>query len=61
MVVVVVVEVVVVVVAFFRPWEAFGRTFDHPFHACAFFLSAISSRALIPLLMPGSVHSGSAG
>ena len=39
--------------------------FDLSFLACAFFVVVgkveISSRTLIPLYMPGSVHSGSAG
>ena len=43
---------------FFSP---FGRMFDHSFPAYFFFfLMEISSRTLIPLFMPGLVHSGSA-
>ena len=47
---------------FFLACEDFGRMFDHSFPACAlfFFEVEISSRTLIPLFMPGSVHSGSA-
>ena len=47
---------------FFFACEDFGRMFDHSFPACAFFFfeSEISSRALISLVIPGSVHSGSA-
>ena len=44
-----------------------GRTFDYSFPACGFFLFLfflfeveISSRTLIPLFMPGSVHNDSA-
>ena len=49
---------------FFFACEGLGRIFDHSFSACAFFvlffvLMEISSRALIPLFKPGSVHSGS--
>ena len=48
---------------FFLALEDFGRVFDYSFPACAFsffrsFLE-ISTRTLIPLLRPGSVHSGS--
>ena len=47
---------------FFLTCEDFGRMFNHSFPACAFclFEVEISSRTLIPLFMPGSVHSGSA-
>ena len=49
---------------FFLACENFGRMFDNSFPACAFFFFffkvEIRSHALIPLLMPGSVHSGSA-
>ena len=51
---------------FFLSCEDCGRVFDHLFPACAFFLFfifflvEISSRTLIPLSMPESVHSGSA-
>ena len=45
----------------------FGRMFDHSFPACVlfsfsflFFKVEISSRTLIPVFMPESVHSGSA-
>ena len=43
----------------------FGTMFDHLFPACApppllFFEVEINSRTIIPLFMPGSVHSGSA-
>ena len=40
--------------------EGFWRTFDHFFAACAFlnFLLEISSYTLVPLFIPGSVHSG---
>ena len=42
--------------------QDFGRMFDHSFPACAFCCwSGDSTRTLIPLFMPGSVHSGSAG
>ena len=42
--------------------EDFGRMVDHSFPACAFFFFEvqISLGTLIPLLWPGSVHSGSA-
>ena len=40
--------------------ENFGRMFHHSFLACAVFKMEISARTLIPLFMPGSVHSGSA-
>ena len=42
--------------------EDFGRMFDHSFLACFlffFFKEEISSRTLIPVFMPGSVHSDS--
>ena len=50
---------------YFLACEDFGRKCDHLFPACAFFFSSffeveISSRTLIPLFMPGSVHSDSA-
>ena len=50
---------------FFLLAMIFGRMFDHSYPACAFFsLSCfeveINSRTLIPLLMPGPIHSGSA-
>ena len=47
---------------FFRDCEDLGRMFDHSFPACTFcfFEAEISSRTLIPLFMPGSIHSGSA-
>ena len=48
-------------VGFFLACEDFGRMFDFP--ACTFFFFfevEISSHTLIPLFMPGSVHSGSA-
>ena len=48
---------------FFLTFKDFGRMFNHLFPACAFFFffkAEISSRSLIPLFMPGSVHSGSA-
>ena len=49
---------------FFLACEDFGRMFDNSFPACAFFvvflLVDFSSRTLIPLLRPRSVHSGSA-
>ena len=50
---------------FFLACGNLGRMFDHSFPACAFlfiylfFEAEISSRTLIPLFMPGSVHSGS--
>ena len=37
-----------------------GRMFDHSFPPALFFKVVISSRTLIPLFKPGSVHSGSA-
>ena len=44
--------------------EDFWRMFNHPFPACIFFFFffkvEISSHTLIPLFMPGSVHSSSA-
>ena len=45
----------------FLTFKDLGRMFDNLFHACAFFffLVEISSHTLIPLLRPGSVHSGS--
>ena len=49
---------------FFLACEDFGRMFDHSFPVCTFFFFffkvEISSRTLILLFMPGSVHSGSA-
>ena len=52
---------------FFLACEDFGRMFNHSIPACAFlcvflfvFEVVINSRSLIPLIMPGSVHSGSA-
>ena len=48
---------------FFLACEDFGRMFDNSFPAYAFFFPfkvEISSRTLIPLLRPGSAHSGSA-
>ena len=65
----VVVMVVVVVVAFVLAREDSGEMFDHSFPACALFFffwggwrgaMAIIWRTLIPLFMPGSIHSGSA-
>ena len=60
------------VVAFSSHARILGRMFDNSFPACAFcflflsfflfllfFLKDISSRTLIPLFRPGSVHSGS--
>ena len=49
----------------FLSCDDFGRLYDHSFPACAFFSFCffeveISSRTLIPLVMLGSVHSGSA-
>ena len=49
----------------FLAGEDFGRMCDHPFPACAFFFFfsfevKISSRTLVPLFRPGSIHSGSA-
>ena len=48
----------------FLACEDFGRTFDQSFPASTFlflfFEVEISSRTLLPLLRPGSVHSGSA-
>ena len=54
-----------VVVGFFLACEDLGRMFDNLFPACAvfllfFFKVEISSRTLIPLFRPGSVHGGSA-
>ena len=50
--------------SFFLACENFGRMFDNSFADCAFFFFLlkveISSRTLIPLFMPGSVHSASA-
>ena len=48
---------------FLLAWEDLGRMFNNSFPASAFFLSfffevEISSRTLIPLFKPGSVHSG---
>ena len=45
---------------FFLACEDFGKMFDHSFPAYTFFFfkAEISSRTLIPLFMPGSVHSG---
>ena len=52
---------------FLLAWEDLGRMFDRTFPACAFlffffffFNVEISSRTLIPILRPESVHSGSA-
>ena len=48
---------------FFLACEDLGRMFDHSFppqHFFFFLEVEISSRTLIPLFMPGSVHSGSA-
>ena len=48
---------------FFFACKDFGRMYDKSFPACAFFFFfkvEISSRKLIPLFGPGSVHSGSA-
>ena len=47
---------------FFLACKDLGRMFDNSFPACAFFFFKveISSHTLIPLLRPGSVHSGSA-
>ena len=48
---------------FFLACEDFGRMFDHPFPVCAFsflFEMEISSRTLVLVFMPGSVHSSSA-
>ena len=62
-VVVVVVAAAAVVVALFLACEDSGRIFDHSYPAFAFFFFfrvESSSRTLIPLFMPGSVHSGSA-
>ena len=53
-------SVMVVVVAFFLACKDFGRMFDHSFPVCAFkkkFSVESSSCTLIPLCMPGSVHS----
>ena len=49
----------------FLACEEFGRMVDNLFPACAFFFLfffkvEIRSRTLIPLLRPGSIHSGSA-
>ena len=47
---------------FFLACDDFGRMFDYSLPACAFFFFfevEISSRTLIPLIMPGSVHGGS--
>ena len=55
-------DVVFVGVSFFLTWKDFGRMFDNSFPACAFFFFfevEINLRMLIPLSMPGSVHSGS--
>ena len=47
--------------SFFLACEIFWRLFDHSFPACAFCVCVeISSRTLIPLFTPGSVHNGSA-
>ena len=48
---------------FFLACEDFGRVFDHSFPACALppppqKKKEISSRTLIPLFLPGLVHSG---
>ena len=56
------VGIVPVVVAVFLASEDFGRMFDHsspPPPRSFFFKVEISSRTLIPLFRPGSVHSGS--
>ena len=47
---------------FFLSCEHFGRMFGNSFPACAFFFFKwrFSWRTLIPLIRPGSVHSGSA-
>ena len=48
---------------FFLACEDSGTMFNNSFPSCAFFLffnMEISSRKLIPLFRPGSVHSGSA-
>ena len=48
---------------FFFACEDFGSMFDDSFPACAFFfffLVEITSRTLVPLFRPRSVHSGSA-
>ena len=64
-----------VLVAFFLAYEDFGRMFDHSdIHSPpallllllfvvvggVFFKVEVSSRTLVPLFMPGSLHSGSA-
>ena len=48
---------------FFLARENFGRMFNDPFPACAFFFFfevQIRLRTLIPLFRPGSAHSGPA-
>ena len=46
---------------FFLACEDLGSMFDNSLPACAFFFNVeISSRTLISLFRPGSVHSGSA-
>ena len=47
---------------FFFACEDLGRMLDHLFPTCAFLCVCveISSCTLIPLFMPGSIHSGSA-
>ena len=46
--------------SFFLACDDFGRRFNHSFSACVcFFEVEIISRTLIPLIRPGSVHSGS--
>ena len=51
----------VVVVLFFLACKDFGRMIDHLLSACAFslffFEVEINLRTLIPLFLPGSVHS----
>ena len=42
---------------FFLACDDFGRMFDHLFPDCTLKKVKISSRTLIPLFMPGSVHS----
>ena len=59
-------DLLTIVVTIFLACENIGRTFDKSFPACVFLfcflfcLMEISSRKLIPLSKPGSVHSGSA-
>ena len=40
--------------------RGFGRIFDHSPSVLFFFKVEISTRTLIPLFVPGSVHNGSA-